>query len=96
MPIVAVFEFPGEDIAKYHKVFEVGGAPILEQPARLSHVCFRTDGGWTVVDVWQDESSFTAFGEVIGPATVQAGLDAQPMVYPLEGTIAQDGTRTVY
>lgn len=96
MPIAAVFEFPGEDIAKYHRVFEVGGAPILEQPKRLSHVCFRTESGWTVVDVWADEASFAAFGEVIGPATVTAGLDARPAVHPVEGTIAQDGTRTVY
>lgn len=96
MPIVAVFEFPGEDIAKYHKVFEVGGAPILEQPQRLSHVCYVNDGGWTVVDVWQDEAAFASFGEVIGPAAAAAGLDAKPRVYPLEGTIAQDGTRTVY
>jgi hypothetical protein len=96
MPIVAVFEFPGEDIAKYHKVFEVGGAPILEQPSRLSHLCYRTDGGWTVIDVWKDESSFAAFGEIIGPATAAAGLDAKPLVYPLEGTIAQNGTHTTY
>ena len=96
MPIVAVFEFPGEDIAKYHKVFEAGGRPILEQPARMSHVCYRTEGGWTVVDVWADEASFAAFGETIGPATAKAGLDAKPLVYPVEGTIAQDGTRTVY
>jgi hypothetical protein len=96
MPIVAVFEFPGEDIAKYHKVFEVGGPAILEQPKRNSHVCYRTEGGWTVVDVWEDEASFAAFGEVIGPATAAAGLDAKPLVYPLEGAISQDGTRATY
>ncbi len=96
MPIVAVFEFPSEDIAKYHKVFEVGGAPILEQPHRMSHVCYRTDGGFAVVDVWDDEASFAAFGEIIGPATAQAGLDAKPLVYPLEGTVAHDGTRKTY
>ena len=96
MPIVAVFEFPGEDIAKYHKVFEVGGAPILEQPSRKSHVCYLTGSGWTVVDVWEDEASFAAFGEIIGPATAQAGLDAKPLVYALEGTIGADGTRTTY
>jgi hypothetical protein len=96
VPIVAVFEFPGEDVAKYHKVFEVGGAPILEQPKRMSHLCYRTEGGWTVVDVWEDEASFAQFGEVIGPATVAAGLDAKPQVFPLEGTIARDGTRTTY
>lgn len=96
MPVVAVFEFSGEDIAKYHKVFEVGGAPILEQPSRTSHVCYVTDSGWTVVDVWEDEAAFAAFGEVIGPAAAQAGLDAKPLVYRVEGTIAADGTRTTY
>lgn len=96
MPIVAIFEFPGEDVAKYHKVFEAGGAPILEQPKRTSHTCYRTEGGFTVVDVWDDEASFAAFGEIIGPATVQAGLDAKPLVFPLVGTIAADGSRTTY
>src|SRR5688572_26353537 len=85
MPIVAVFEFPGQDVAKYHAVFEAGGAPILEQPQRLSHLCYRTEDGFTVVDVWADEASFAAFGEIIGPATVAAGLDARPQVHPLEG-----------
>ena len=95
MPIVAVFEFPGEDIAKYHKVFEVGGAPILEQPQRLSHICFQHDGGFTVIDVWEDEAAFAAFGAVIGPATAAAGLDARPQVHPLYASISQDGTWTV-
>lgn len=93
MPIVAVFEFPGEPVEKYEKVFEEGGAPILEQPDRLSHVCYRTDDGFVVVDVWRDEESFARFGEVIGPATVAAGLDARPQVHPLQGTISSDGRR---
>ena len=97
MPIVAVFEFPGEDIAKYHQVFEVGGPPILEQPERLSHVCYRHDGGgFTVIDVWNDEASFAAFGEIVGPATARAGLDAKPQVYPVAGTVSQDGVRSTY
>lgn len=96
MPIVAVFEFPGENLDKYRKVFEVGGAPITDQPQRLSHVCFTNDGGFTVVDVWADEASFAAFGEVIGPATAQAGLDAKPRVHKLEATISQGGVWTTY
>ena len=95
MPIVAVFEFPGEDIAKYHKVFEVGGAPILEQPTRLSHVCYGTESGFTVVDVWEDEASFAAFGEIIGPATQKVGLDAKPAVHAVQGLITQDGQRRI-
>ena len=96
MPIVAVFEFPGEDIAKYRKVFEAGGTPITNQPSRLSHICYQHDGGFTVVDVWTDEASFAAFGEVIGPATMQAGLDAKPSVHRLEATISQSGEWTTY
>jgi hypothetical protein len=96
MPVVAVFEFPGEDIAKYHKVFAVDGDRITDQPKRLNHLCFRTDDGFTVVDVWEDEGSFAAFGEVIGPAAAQAGLDAKPRVYRLEGTISPAGVWTTY
>jgi hypothetical protein len=96
MPIVAVFDFPGEGIAKYHKVFELGGPAILAQPKRLSHTCYRTDDGFTVVDVWEDEASFAAFGEVIGPATHHAGLDAKPVVHPLAGIITTAGTLATY
>ena len=96
MPIVAVFEFPGQDIAKYHKVVEAGGNAILEQPMRLGHFCYRTSGGFTVVDVWQDEASFAAFGEVVGPAMQQAGLDGKPAVHPLAGSITQDGSLATY
>jgi hypothetical protein len=96
VPIVVVFEFPGEDIAKYRKVFEIGGAPITDQPRRLSHVCFENDGGFTVVDVWEDEAAFAAFGEVIGPAAAGAGLDARPRVYPQYASISQDGVWTTY
>ena len=31
------------------------------------------------MDVWADEQSFAAFGQIIGPATQQAGLDAKPL-----------------
>lgn len=86
---------PARTSLKYHKVFEVGGLAILEQPSRLNHICYRDDG-WTVVDVWEDEASIAAFREVIGPATHQAWRDASPPSTLLEGTIAQDGTRTTY
>ena len=94
MAIVAVFEFPMESVDKYEKVFEVGGKPITDQPKRLHHVCYRTgDVGFTVVDVWEDEASFAAFGEIIGPATAQVGLEANPKVFPLQGYMGADGFR---
>jgi len=94
MAIVAVFEFPNEPVSKYEQVFEQGGPPVVEQPSRLHHVCYRTENGFTVVDVWADEQSFAAFGEVIGPATQKAGLDARPVIHPVQGTISQDGKRS--
>lgn len=93
MSIVAVFEFPGEPVEKYEKVFEVGGAPITDQPHRTHHVCYQTADGFTVVDVWDDEEAFAAFGAVIGPATAAAGVEAKPVVHPVVGTISQDGIR---
>jgi hypothetical protein len=94
MAIAAVFRFPNEPVEKYEKVFEVGGAAITHQPNRISHTCFKTEQGFTVVDVWSDERSFAAFGEIIGPALQQVGLDGRPEVYPVQGLISQVGTRS--
>ena len=80
-------------VEKYHEVFDAGEA-IVNQPDRLYHVCFRTDAGFTVIDIWDDEQSFAAFGETLGPAIHRAGLDARPAVYPVEQIMTQDGTRS--
>ena len=93
MSIVAVFEFPGEPVEKYEKVFEIGGSAITDQPRRSHHVCYQTADGFVVIDVWDDEESFAAFGEIIGPATAAAGVEAKPMVFPVVGTISQTGVR---
>jgi hypothetical protein len=93
MAIAAIFEFPGEPVEKYHKVFDAGQA-IINQPDRLYHVCYRTGTGFTVIDIWASEQSFAAFGETLGPAIHHAGLDARPAVYPVEQVMTQDGTRS--
>lgn len=87
-------EFPNEPVDKYEQVFAIGGRPITDQPKRLHHVCYRTgDVGFVVVVVWEDEASFAAFGEIIGPATQKVGLDAKPLMYPLHGYMGADGVR---
>ena len=91
--IAAVFEFPDQSVDKYEKVFEAGSA-ITNQPKRLFHVCYRTERGFTVVDVWADEQAFAAFGETIGPALQRAELDGRPAVHPIQGIITQDGRRS--
>jgi uncharacterized protein (TIGR03086 family) len=93
MAITAVWDFPGRTPEQYEEVFRLGGAPIHAQPRRLSHVCYRTPTGIRVVDVWQDEESFAAFGAVLGPAVTTAGLDAAPEIFPVQGFMAVDGVR---
>jgi len=95
MAIVAIFDFPGESVDKYEKVFETGGQDVLNQPSRLHHVCYRTDSGFTVVDVWEDEQSLAAFGEILGPATQKVGLDPKPAVHAVQGLVTQDGHRRI-
>jgi heme-degrading monooxygenase HmoA len=94
MAIAAVFNFADEPVEKYHKVFKAGGEAIINQPSRLSHVCYRTETGFTVIDIWADEQSFAAFGKTLAPAIQEAGLDAKPAVYPVEQLITKDGTRS--
>jgi hypothetical protein len=93
MAIVVVFRFPDGDRSSYERVFELGGSQILDQPKRLSHVSYEDAGGFTVIDVWEQEADFAAFGAVIGGVLAQIGLDAAPEIHQAFGTISQDGTR---
>jgi hypothetical protein len=62
MAVAAVFEFPKEAIGAYDKNLERHGDVLLDQPARRCHVCFETEHGYTVVDVWDSLEDFEAFG----------------------------------
>jgi hypothetical protein len=94
MAIVVVIEFPNAPIGDYEKVFEAAGEGLTNQPKRSHHICYRTgDVGFTIVNVWEDEASFGAFGDVIGPALAQAGLEGNPQVFPLEEYIGSGGGR---
>jgi hypothetical protein len=93
MTTAAGWHFAGSSPTQYENVFTLGGATIHPQPQRLSHVCYRTDDGIDVVDVWASEEAFAAFGAVIGPATQQSGLLSPPQIYPVQGFMAGDGVR---
>ena len=96
MAISVVFEFPHESVDNYYKVFELGGQPILDQPARLHHQCFKNGDGWTVIDVWDTEEAFAQFGEVLGPVLQEVGLSTAPNVHPTCRTINQRGELVDY
>ena len=92
--MVAHFVFPGEPIENYDAGIERGGADVTDQPKRLHHICYRTgDVGFTIVNVWEDEAAFGAFGDIIGPAMAQVGIEGNPQVYPLEEYIGAGGGR---
>jgi heme-degrading monooxygenase HmoA len=94
MAIVVVIEFPDSSIEEYEQVFEAGGQAMLDQPKRLHHLCYRTgDTGFVVVNMWEDEAAFGAFGDIIGPALAEVGVEGNPQVFPVHEYIGADGVR---
>ena len=87
---------PGRGRRQVSQCFELGGPVINQQPSRFDHVCYRTDTGFTVIDVWEDEASFNAFGPIIGQRSPAAGLDPKPIICPLGATMGRDGKQVVY
>jgi hypothetical protein len=86
MAIAVVFEFPNESVEKYDRA--LAEQPDLRtQPGRTHHICWETDGGWTVVDVWESEEAFTKFGEVLGPTLQRLELSTEPKVHPVHNTM---------
>lgn len=82
MAFVAVFDGRKFPIDRYDSVVSAGGPAVWRQPERSHHVCYESDGGFVVVDVWESEDAFGRFGEeVIGPAMAAAGVDLQPQVH---------------
>lgn len=94
MAIAVLFELPpGSTVAQYDEAMRVAGDSALHQPERRYHVCYRTDSGFGVLDVWESEEAFAAFGEILGPASEKAGMAPVPHVYRVHQIITQAGER---
>ncbi len=65
MAVAAVFTFPASELELYDRHLELYGDQLRNQPSRRSHVCFETDDGYMVVDVWDSLEAFEAFGQLI-------------------------------
>lgn len=91
MTVAVTFEFPNGSLDDYRKVFEIGGPAITDQPERTFHVCWETEHGFTVLDVWASEEAFARFGPVIGPVMSQLGLQTTPQVHPVRRTVDAAG-----
>ena len=64
-PVAAVFEIPPSHIESYDRALDHAGGRLRNQPGRRQHVCFQTDTGYMVVDVWESLEAFERFGEVL-------------------------------
>jgi hypothetical protein len=82
MAVVAYFEFPGEPIENYDRGLEVDGQAKRHQPGRTFHVCFETDDGWAVLDVWESEEALAAFGDVL-----DLPPERQPRIYSVHNVM---------
>lgn len=76
-PVAAVFEFAPEYLESYDRSLELAGGQLRNQPERLHHVCFETDDGFMVVDVWESLEAFERFGEVLNQAVAQLPAPVQ-------------------
>jgi len=57
-------------------------------PGRRFHVCFGTGSNLRVVDVWESQEAFNAFGQTLMPILHQVGLDpGQPEIVEVHNTI---------
>jgi hypothetical protein len=86
--INVVFEGEGFTAQQYDEVCREANVSQENVPDGLIfHSAFATDGGFMVVDVWESEDKFRAFGARLGPAMEAAGISAEPRVYPTHAVI---------
>ena len=64
MAVAAVFEFGKEALDAYDQMVD-HHAELRNQPHRRMHVCFETDDGYMVVDIWDSLEDFEQFGELL-------------------------------
>ena len=81
MPVIAHVVLPGVSREQYDRVRSICGWLERVPAGGLSHVTWWEGDDCHNVDAWESEADFGAFGETrLGPAMVQAGVNAQPQV----------------
>ena len=80
--ITLVFDTPGVTAAQYEEACRLANCSQSNVPDGLIfHSASPTDTGWLVVDVWESEEKFKAFGERLGPAMQHVGITQHPRIY---------------
>jgi hypothetical protein len=95
MAIGVVFEFPGVDAVQYDAVCRrLNDGRVLSALADwpgggiLAHVAGPTPTGWRVVDVWESEAAFQAFGTKLMPLLAEMNFpQVAPQVFPVHNAV---------
>lgn len=84
MAVCLILDFPGGTRDQYDQVVDKMGLNGELAPGGLFHAAGSYEGGWRVVDVWEDMATFERFrDEQIVPYTQEVGLE-QPQVRVVE------------
>ena len=89
MAICVYFPVQGMSTDKYDDILSKLEAAGQAAPAgRTYHVAFEGENGLQVVDVWDSQETFDAFGETLMPILAEVGVDpGDPMVAPVHNVI---------
>jgi hypothetical protein len=82
MAVIKVFDITGATEAQYVATCDklTGGNGVVRKkedwpvPGLISHAAGPTDDGWLVVDVWESDAAFEAFGGHLGPIMTEVGM----------------------
>jgi len=91
MAVVLVSQGPGLTRETYEEVVrKMTGKERMESPSDwpvpglLVHAAGQGEQGFRVVDVWESEEACNRFGEALGALMQEAGVTAQPELYPAD------------
>jgi hypothetical protein len=89
MAICIYFPAQGMSSDKYREIIGKLEAAGQGSPAgRTYHVAFEGENGLQVVDVWDSQETFDAFGETLMPILAEVGVDpGEPMIAPVQNII---------
>ncbi len=90
MPVALVFEgITQEQYEESTRKLTNGAKDRMDSPADwpveglLVHITGQGANGFRVVDVWESEEAFNAFGEKLIPILQEIGVQGQPEIYPV-------------
>jgi hypothetical protein len=95
MAVVLVHQGPDVTRERYDQVVRsMMGKDRAESPSDwpveglLVHAAGESATGFRIVDVWESEEAARAFGEKLAPHLRDAGISAEPEVYPAHAFVS--------